>query len=67
MDGPDKGELVPDDVSARDLREECNSRMHRAGYCRRDGGPRPRKILTTCPIGERRLNIWPRDAAGNLI
>ena len=32
-------ELVPPDVSEKDLRDEVNHRTHRAGYTDRDGQP----------------------------
>ena len=32
-------EIVPDDISPVELREEVNSRTHRAGYTKRDGSP----------------------------
>jgi len=60
-------EIVPDDISDRDLREEVNRRTHKAGYTTREGAPIPPKIMTTVPFGERKLNIWPRDKDGNLI
>lgn len=64
---PEPGELVPPDVPPRALRDEINFRTHRAGYTNRDGGRPARKIQGTCPWGVRRLNVWPRDAAGKLI
>lgn len=64
----DKGELVPDDVSRAELLDESSARARRAGYAvTRDGGPEPRRIQTTSNWGERKYNLWPRDAAGNLI
>lgn len=63
-----QGEVVPDDVSPAELRREANLRAHKAGYdVTRDGKPMPRKIQTTVPCGEVKLNLWPRDAAGHLI
>jgi hypothetical protein len=74
MDAPvpqmDRGELVPDDVSGRELRAEAGRRAHAAGYdVRRDGGlgPPPAKVQGLCPWGPRKLNVWPRDARGRLI
>ncbi len=62
------GELVPDEVPARDVRAEANLRAQRAGYnVTRDGRPVAPKIQATCNWGRRRLNVWPRDAAGKLI
>jgi len=40
-------ELVPPDVSERDLREEVNHRTHRAGYTDRDGQPMDRKEIVS--------------------
>lgn len=59
-------EIVPDDISPVELREEVNSRTHRAGYTTREGGPKPLKIMSH-GIGESKLNVWPRDNNGNLI
>lgn len=60
-------EIIPNDISRRDLYEEVNSRTHRAGYTTRDGGKIPLKIQTSVSWGQVKLNIWPRDANGNLI
>lgn len=60
-------EIVPDDVSQRDLREEVNARTYRAGYTTRDGEAIPLKIQATVSWGQAVLNVWPRDADGNLI
>lgn len=60
-------ELVPNDMSRVDMREEVNSRTHRAGYTTRNGGPIPLKHSTTVSWGQTKLNVWPRDADGNLI
>ena len=66
--GDERGELVPDDLSPRDLRAEAGLRAYAAGHdVRRDGGrPRP-KIQGLNPWGRQRLNVWPRDAHGRLI
>ena len=60
-------EIVPNDMSQKDLVEEANYRSHRAGYTTRNGGPIPLKIQTTVPWGRTKYNVWPRDADGNLI
>ncbi len=60
-------DIVPNDISQRDLREEVNSRTSHAGYTTRNGGAIPLKIQTSVPWGPVKLNIWPRDADGNLI
>lgn len=60
-------DLVPDDMPARDVREEVHYRNHRAGYTTRSGGPIPPKIMSLNPWGNRKLNVWPRDKHGRLI
>lgn len=61
-------ELVPDNVSEKDLRDEANRRSARAGYCSRSGEPLGRtKIMITVPAGKEKLNVWPRDKNGHLI
>ena len=59
-------DIVPDKISPVELREEVNSRTHRAGYTTRQGGQIPLKIMSR-GIGESKLNVWPRDKDGNLI
>jgi hypothetical protein len=54
-----RGELVPDDVSPRDLADEANYRARQAGYpVTRDGRPEPRPPQALCNWGPRRLNVW---------
>jgi len=60
-------EIVPPDMSKKDLHEEVNYRTHRAGYTTRSGGKKPLKIQTTVSWGRPKLNVWLRDAAGILI
>ena len=60
-------EIVPDDVSMQDFRDEVNFRTHRAGYTTRDGGRKLLKIQTSVSWGRTKFNVWPRDADGNLI
>lgn len=61
-------ELVPENVSEKDLKEEINKRTAKAGYTTRLGeAPYATKIQTTVPFGKVKLNNWPRDKAGNLI
>ena len=61
-------ELVPENVSETDLKEEVNKRTSRAGYTTRYGEcPYATKIQTTSNFGKVKLNVWPRDKAGNLI
>lgn len=61
-------EIVPDNVSEKDLRDEVNKRSAKAGYTTRFGEPPyATKIQTTVLFGKEKLNIWPRDENGNLI
>jgi hypothetical protein len=61
-------ELVPDDVTGRELRAEAGRRAHGAGHdVTRSGGRRPRPIQGVNPWGVPRLNVWPRDRRGRLI
>ncbi|KKK77398.1 hypothetical protein LCGC14_2854020 [marine sediment metagenome] len=61
-------ELVPENVSEKDLREEVNKRTSRAGYTTRYGEcPYATKIQTSVAFGKAKLNLWPRDKKGKLI
>jgi hypothetical protein len=61
-------EPVPEGISRQELRDELNWRAWRAGYCRRDGGPKALKIGVVCGFGRAKpLNVWPRDANGTLV
>ena len=62
-------ELIPANVSDADLTDEMNARSSKAGLTNRQGecSRGTGKIFTTVPFGEEKLNIWPRDEAGNLI
>jgi hypothetical protein len=61
-------EIVPDNVSEKDIRDEVHRRTAKAGYTTRYGEPTfATKIQTTVPIGKVRLNVWPRDKNGRLI
>lgn len=61
-------ELVPENVSETDLKDEVNKRTSRAGYTTRYGEcPYATKIQTTSNFGETKLNNWPRDKDGRLI
>jgi hypothetical protein len=62
-----EGELVPDDVTKRELLDESHLRASRAGFCTRDGKPIPRKVQSLNNWGRPKFNVWPRDAEGNLI
>jgi hypothetical protein len=62
------GEIVPHNVSEKDLRDEVNRRTARAGYTTRLGEPPYRtKIQNIIGFGEQKLNVWKRDENGNLI
>ena len=63
----DKLDIVPSDMSKRDFVEEVNYRTTRAGLTTRSGGAIPLKSAMTVSVGEQKLNVWPRDADGNLI
>jgi len=39
-------EIVPKDAPEHEVREEINSRTHRAGYTTRSGGPVQPKIMS---------------------
>lgn len=62
-------ELIAQGRSDRDLQNEMNARTfksgltNRQGECSRSSG----KIMSTVSFGESKLNIWPRDASGQLI
>ena len=61
-------ELVPENVSEKDLREEVLARNAKAGRTTRFGEPPyATKIQVTGGFGETKLNLWPRDEHGNLI
>ncbi len=61
-------ELVPQDVTSEELRHEAGLRAYHAGYdVTRSGGRPPKRIMTTVTWGQRRYNLWPRDAQGRLI
>jgi hypothetical protein len=63
-----EGDLVPDDMSRADLRQESNLRAMKAGYpVTREGKHRPLRIMTTAFWGKPKSNLWPRDSLGNLI
>ena len=62
------GEGVSFLESEVNVREEAIRRSHRAGHCNKNGGPVDSgKIWSSCGFGETKLNLWPRDEAGNLI
>jgi len=62
-------EIIPANVSDVDLQDEMNARSCKAGLTNRRGecASSTGKIMTTVPFGKTKLNLWPRDKAGNLI
>ncbi len=64
----DGGELVPFNVPQKDVEDEVNRRTAKAGYTTRYGEcPYRTRIQETVSFGAVRLNVWPRDADGQLI
>ena len=62
------GELVPANVTEKDLKDEANRRTAKAGYTTRFGEPPyATKIMVNVLFGKEKLNVWPRDEKGNLI
>jgi len=61
--------MPPGARSEKDLRDEMNARSYKAGLTNRQGEScrGTGKIMTTVPFGKQKLNIWPRDAQGDLI
>jgi hypothetical protein len=63
-----EAELVPSNVSEKDVREEACRRSAKAGYSTKYGEPPCRtRIQGLCNWGQTKLNVWPRDKNGNLI
>ena len=62
-------ELIPANVSDRDLQDEMNSRTFKKGMTNKQGecSRRTNKIMITSGFGESKLNLWPRDKNGVLI
>jgi hypothetical protein len=61
-------ELVPDNVSEKDLKDEVNYRTWKAGYTTKLGECRcATKIMGTVFWGSEKLNVWPRNERGELI
>ena len=62
-------ELIPASVSDVDLQDEMNARSCKAGLTNRQGEccKGTGKIFATVGYGEQKLNLWPRNEAGNLI
>lgn len=60
-------EIVSASESEVNVREEVNRRTCKAGYTDRDGQMKDLPKTMCRGFGESKLNIWPRDEAGNLI
>ncbi len=62
-------EIVPPNVSERDLRDEVNKRTAKAGYTTKYGEcPCRTKIQSVVSLGQTKYNVWPRDPiTGNLL
>jgi len=52
-------DIVPQDISPVELREEVNSRAHRAGYTTREGKPRAPKVRSV-PLTEQGRKNYSR-------
>ena len=62
------GEVVPFGTPPAGMQDELNHRTYKAGYTDRDGQPKDApKIRIFGGVGDIKLNLWPRDKAGNLI
>ncbi len=61
--------MPPGTRSEPDLRDEMHARSCKAGLTNRQGEccRGTGKIMTTVSFGKTKLNLWPRDEAGNLI
>ncbi len=62
-------EIVPPNVSEKDLRDEVNKRTAKAGYTTKYGEcPCRTKIQSVVSFGQTKLRVWPRDTqTGELI
>ncbi len=61
-------DIVSVTESESNIRDEVNRRTWKAGHTDRDGQPKDwPKIRIFGGTGESKLNLWPRDGAGNLI
>jgi len=60
-------EIVPNNVSEKDLQDEVNYRTCKAGYTTRYGEPTYSTKIQNRGFGESKLNVWPRDKNGQLI
>ena len=66
--GESDGEIVAWNESESNVREEVLRRSAKAGYTTRYGEPTgATKTQTSVSWGQTKLNVWPRDADGNLI
>lgn len=62
-------ELIAQNRSGKDLRDEMNARTYKSGLTNRQGecSRASGKIMSIVSFGKAKLNIWPRDASGQLI
>ena len=66
--GFQSGEGVSAFESEANVREEVIRRGYKAGTCNKEGGPvSSGKSWSSSGYGKNKLNLWPRDEAGNLI
>ena len=66
--GHQSGEGISWLESESNVREEALRRSAKAGYTTRNGEQtRATKPIATVAWGQTKLNVWPRDAEGNLI
>jgi len=61
------GELVPFNANESDIKAEVDRRTAKAGYTTGNGECPCRTKIMNNGFGESKLNVWPRDKAGNLI
>lgn len=65
---PTDGEIVGWNEDSDAVRDEACKRGLKAGYCARHGEPaQTKKPMMFVSWGRSKLNVWPRDADGNLI
>ena len=60
-------ELIPASVPDADLADTMNARSHRAGLTNRQGESCKSVRIMSHGFGPSRLNVWSRDADGELI
>ena len=60
-------EVIPPDRSETDLIAEMNHRSWKSGLTNRQGECSRSVKIMSHGFGESKLNVWPRDANGELI